>query len=71
MMAYARVRYELVNLQSANGAKPAWEEFTGSRWSFRDKPLMPWGTLLEVFIPKPHRTWKFGEKAFSAMYIIR
>jgi len=51
------------------GKPPVGEAFTGKRVDFVNRPLFKWGQPLLVFIPKPHRDWKFGVKAFMAMYV--
>jgi hypothetical protein len=49
--------------------KPVGEQFTRIPHDFGAKPVMMWGTPLMVYVHKPHRTWKFGAKAFLAMYL--
>jgi hypothetical protein len=48
---------------------PVGEAFTGKRHDFINRPLFRWGQPLLVFIPKPHRDWKFGVHSFMAMYV--
>lgn len=52
-----------------DGKPPVGEAFTGKRINFIYRPLFRWGQPLLVFIPKPHRDWKFGVHAFPAMYV--
>lgn len=58
-----------LNLQVGDDGVPPWEQFYSERYNFRKSPLMPWGCIVQVFIPKHLRSWKFGEHAIPAMYL--
>ena len=58
-----------LSLQVGDDKVPPWEQFYGERYNFRKWPLMPWGCIVQVFIPKHLRSWKFGEHAIPAMYL--
>ena len=46
-----------------------WEDFYQRRYNFRSMPLMPFGCVVLVFVPKHLRTWKFGERGIPGIYI--
>ena len=53
----------------AEDVPPVGEAFTRVRHDFLKRPVMRWGQPLMVFIPKPHRDWKFGAHAFLGMFL--
>lgn len=67
--AYAvRVR----NLKKSNvpgSALTREEEFTQKKPDFDKTPFLPFGTVVEYFIPKASRKSKFSEKAYTGVYL--
>ena len=57
------------NLRVYGPDGPSWEAFYGRRYSFKDHPLMLMGMPVQVWTPKDERTWKFGPRSFTGMYL--
>ena len=57
------------NLRVGEDGQPAWEAFYGDRYNFKAHPLLPWGCIVLVFVPKEQRSWKFGAHAVPGMYV--
>ncbi len=46
------------------------EEFTHKKPDFATTPFLPFGTVVEYFIPKASRASKFSEKSYTGIYLM-
>jgi hypothetical protein len=45
------------------------EEFTGIQVDFAKNQYIPFGTVVEYYVGKSSRTWKFGEKSYTGVFL--
>lgn len=58
-----------LNLHVGEDGDCPWEDFYHRVYNFRSMPLMPFGCVVLVLVPRHLRTWKFGERGIPGIYL--